>query len=60
MKYKIDDLTIDEVNIIISGLLELPGKFGLNVISKIKQQIEEQGAQSAERPQGPLGDKVVN
>jgi hypothetical protein len=63
-KFNLTDLSIEEVNVIIAGLLELPGKVGLNVFAKVKQQAEEQAKQmpqiSSDVPEGPLSDKVVN
>jgi hypothetical protein len=64
-KFSLTDLSIEEVNVIIAGLLELPGKVGLNVFAKVKQQAEEQArqmpqAQETNVPEGPLSDKVMN
>lgn len=67
-KFNLTDLSIEEVNVIIAGLLELPGKVGLNVFAKVKQQAEEQARQTAQMapmdaqdvPEGPLSDKVMN
>ena len=43
-KFVISDLSLEEVNTILAGLLELPGKFGLNVINKVRTQVEGQAA----------------
>jgi len=64
-KFSISDLSIEDVNCIMSGLLELPGKFTLTLINKIRGQLEEQGIRTAQppapdAPQGPLSDKVIN
>jgi hypothetical protein len=61
-KFTINDLDINEVNTLIGGLLELPGKVGINLYMKVRQQVEDQARaqQAAEgAPQGPLADKVV-
>jgi hypothetical protein len=74
-KFLINDLTIDEINLITVGLYELPGKYTVNLIPKIKEQMEKQGAkptpgsqasgdnfvqQPGPVPVGPLSNKVVN
>lgn len=43
-KFVISDLSLEEVNTILAGLLELPGKFGLNLINKVRTQVEGQAA----------------
>lgn len=61
-KFTINDLDINEVNTLIGGLLELPGKVGINLYMKVRQQVEDQArAQQVAggAPQGPLSDKVV-
>jgi len=63
-KFNLTDLSIEEVNVIIAGLLELPGKVGLNVFAKVKQQAEEQARQmpqaSPEISQESVSDQVMN
>ena len=64
-KFVLTDLSLEEINVIIAGVLELPGKVGLNVYGKIRQQAEEQArqmpqAQETNVPEGPLSDKVMN
>lgn len=60
VKYTLSDLTNEEVNIIIAGIMELPGKVGFNVYGKLRQQLEQQSQQGQNAPQGPLSSKVVN
>lgn len=66
-KFVLTDLSLEEINVIIAGVLELPGKVGLSVYGKIRQQAEEQARQmpvpqapEADVPEGPLSDKVMN
>lgn len=44
MKFNLSDLSVDEVNTILGGLMELPAKFSVNVMAKIRQQVDEQQA----------------
>jgi hypothetical protein len=60
VKYTLSDLTTEEVNVIIAGVMELPGKVGINVYGKLRQQLEQQSQQGQNAPQGPLSSKVVN
>ena len=46
-KFVISDLSLEEVNTILAGLLELPGKFGLNLINKVRTQVEGQAAEQS-------------
>lgn len=64
-KFNISDLSIEEVNLLMSGLLELPGKFTLNLIAKLRTQLDSQGIRSGQEPAGetpqePSSDRVVN
>lgn len=73
-KFSLSDLSIDEVNMIIVGLLELPGKYTATLLPRIKQQMEAQGVRPAPDspadaipqsnltppPNGPLSTKVIN
>lgn len=43
-KLVINDLTLEELNTLLSGLLELPAKFSFGLISKIHKQFDEQSA----------------
>jgi hypothetical protein len=42
LKFNLSDLTLDEVNAILAGLQELPGKICNPVSQKIRQQAEAQ------------------
>ena len=42
MKFKIEGLSEEQVNIILAGLAELPAKISIELISKIKTECEEQ------------------
>jgi hypothetical protein len=59
-KFTLTDLSTEEVNVIIAGVMELPGKVGINVYGKLRQQLEQQSQQGQNAPQGPLSSKVVN
>lgn len=37
-------LEVDDVNLVLSGLLELPAKVSLSAIQKIQTQVSEQAA----------------
>lgn len=39
---KIEGLSLEEVNLIIAGLAELPAKFSMELINKIKSQVQPQ------------------
>ena len=60
VKFTLSDLTAEEVNVIIAGVMELPGKVGINVYGKLRQQLEQQFQQGQNAPEGPLSSKVVN
>jgi len=60
VKFTLSDLTTEEVNVIIAGVMELPGKVGINVYGKLRQQLEQQSQQGQNAPEGPLSSKVVN
>ena len=38
------ELTIEEANLVLAGLLELPAKMSMQLIQKIHQQAQEQQA----------------
>ena len=59
-KFTLTDLSTEEVNVIIAGVMELPGKVGINVYGKLRQQLEQQAQQGQNAPEGPLSSKVVN
>ena len=39
------ELTIEEANLVLAGLLELPAKVSMQLIQKIHQQAQEQHAE---------------
>ncbi len=49
------ELTLDEVNVVLAGLGELPAKTSLSVIDKIRSQ-----AVSQLQPAAPVEGEVVN
>lgn len=42
MKFKIEELTEEQVNILLAGLAELPAKISIELIGKIKTECEAQ------------------
>lgn len=42
MKFNLTDLSVDEVNTILAGLMELPAKFSVNLMTKIREQTDQQ------------------
>lgn len=50
-------LKISQLNVVISGLDELPHKYSRPLIDDIGKQVQ---SQLQNRPQGPLSDKVIN
>jgi len=52
-KLKIE-LSVEQWNIVLGGLAELPFRVSAEVIAEIKKQ-----GDSANTPEGPLADKVV-
>lgn len=59
MKFNLNELNVDEINTILTGLMELPAKFSVNLMAKIRQQIDEQQKLSAE-PTNPQAGPLVN
>lgn len=51
MKFKIEDLTEEQVNIILAGLAELPAKMSIELIGKVKTECEAQLKTSKETVQ---------
>lgn len=49
------ELTLNEVNVVLAGLGELPAKSSLNVIDKVRSQ-----AVSQLQPAAPVEGEVVN
>ena len=50
------NLSEQELNIVLTGLNELPIKVGMQTLQKVVQQAQEQVNKV---PEGPLSDKVV-
>lgn len=46
MEFKLEQLTLEEVNIILDTLSELPYKVSFNLISKIQHQANKQLSES--------------
>ena len=61
-QFNLSNLDINEINTIISGLMELPGKISLGLYTKIREQVQkqiEESSSSVPAPSGPLADKVI-
>lgn len=43
MPYELSELSIQEIDIIISGIIKIPGKTSHDLIVKIKNELKEQG-----------------
>jgi hypothetical protein len=54
------EVTIDELNIIVSGVAKLPIEMGLATFRKIDEQARQQLNPQNNQPAGPLASKVVN
>jgi len=52
------ELTIDQLNIVMLGLSKLPLETVLATFTEVQRQADAQ--LRAQRPEGPLSDKVVN
>lgn len=53
------ELTVQQVNVILAGVVKLPIEVGLDTFNVIQQQANAQLGQPT-RTEGPLADKVVN
>lgn len=51
------ELTVEQLNVVMSGLAELPVKTSLGVFQFIQMEVSKQ---LKPQPEGPLADKVVN
>lgn len=60
MKFTLSDLSVDEVNTILGGLMELPAKFSVNLMAKIRQQTDDQQRQSGTETAAPTSGPLVN
>lgn len=47
MKFTLTDLSVDEINTILGGLMELPAKFSVNLMAKVRQQVDDQQKSTA-------------
>ena len=52
-------LTVAQLNIIISGIVKLPIEVGLETFQEVNRQAEQQLGKPTFAPQGPLSNKVV-
>ena len=52
------ELTIEQLNVVMGGLVKLPIELGLTTFNVIQQQADTQLKRQA--PEGPLSDKVLN
>lgn len=55
-------LNVNQLNIILGALGKAPYEAVFGLVEEINKQVipQLQAAQSAQRPEGPLGDKVIN
>ena len=55
-------LNVNQLNVILSALGKAPYEAVFNLVEDINKQVipQLQAAQAAQRPEGPLGDKVIN
>lgn len=55
------ELTVEQLNVVMAGLSELPLRVSRGVFQFIQVEASKQlGAQVGNQPEGPLADKVVN
>lgn len=55
------ELTVDQLNVVMAGLSELPLRVSRGVFQFIQMEASKQiGSQVSAPPEGPLADKVVN
>lgn len=55
------ELTINQLNAVLGGLVKLPIEVGLDAFNVVQQQAQQQlgPPNSSSAPDGPLGNKVV-
>ena len=54
------NLTVNQLNMVLSGIIKLPIEVALDTFNAIQQQAQQQlGAPTSTTPNGPLGNKVV-
>ena len=55
------ELSIPQLNTILSGLIKLPIEVGLETFQAVQQQAQQQlGQPNSTTPSGPLASKVIN
>ena len=52
------ELTIDQLNVVMGGLVKLPIEVGMATFNAVQAQADAQLRNNA--PAGPLSDKVIN
>ena len=52
------ELTVAQLNVVLAGLARLPLGDSIETFGAVRQQAEPQV--QANRPEGPLSDKIVN
>ena len=58
MEQKVNlELTVNQLNVIINGLIKLPIEVGLETFNVVQQQVQQLNASA--NPEGPLSDKIV-
>lgn len=60
MKFNLNELNVDEINTILTGLMELPAKFSVNLMAKIRQQVDEQQRESSPAVDGSTSAPTIN
>lgn len=53
------NLTVNQLNIVLSGMIKLPIEVGLDTFNEIQQQAQQQLGNPTS-PSGPLSNKVIN
>lgn len=55
------EVTVNDLNVMLAGIVKLPIEVGLATFNSINQQAEKQlGKPSSNQLQGPLSNKVLN
>lgn len=55
------EVTLNQLNVILSGLAKLPLGESLETFSVVRQQADQQiQPASGQRPDGPLSNKIIN
>lgn len=60
MKFTLTDLSVDEINTILGGLMELPAKFSVNLMAKVRQQVDDQQRASAPAVDSSASAPTIN